>query len=128
MLKTIIIELFRDVLASPVVDTAAVAKYVSPSYIQTVDGVTLNYDGFIAHMRKQKEVIASLSVEFLAMVAECDILFTNHVVTVQKKDSSVIQIKVIAQFVFEDNRLIRCDELTRLLSGNHEDRDIGSRH
>ncbi|MEJ1958405.1 MAG: nuclear transport factor 2 family protein [Nitrosomonadales bacterium] len=126
--KDIITGLFRDVLQSPSLDMSAVEKYIDPSYTQSVDGVALNYDGFLAHMRKLKSTIASLSVEFLAMAEDSDTVFTNHVVTAKKNDGSQIRVKVIAQFVVHGNRLISCDELTRLLSGAPEDRDMGSRH
>ncbi|WP_028318669.1 nuclear transport factor 2 family protein [Desulfobulbus elongatus] len=126
--KDVVINLFRDVLESPVVDVSVIDKYIAPSYVQNVDGVVLDYDGFIEHMEKQKQVVASLSVEFLAIAEDGDTVFTNHIVTANKKDGSTIQVKVIAQFTVQNNRLTNCDELTRLLSGNHEDRDIGSRH
>lgn len=126
--KNVIINLFRDVLGPSEVDITAIEKYIAPSYVQHVDGVTLDYDAFIAHMQKQKQVIASMSIEFLAMAEEGDTVFTSHVVTARKKGGSVIRAKVIAHFTIKDNRVTGCDELTRLLSGSNEDRDIGSRH
>ena len=126
-LKTKIVDLFRNLLKSSEVDLTAVEKHIAPYFIQMVDGVVLDYDAFVEHMRKQKELVASASVEFLAIVEEGNTLFSNHVVTVHKRDNSVIQVKVIAQFVFEGDRLVRCDELTRLLSENPEDHIFGSR-
>ena len=126
--KNLIRNLFNEVLGAPTVDISVIEKYVDPSYEQKVDGVTLNYDDFIQHMRKQKTVIASVSVEFLAIVEEGDTVFTNHIVTATKKDGSALKSKVIAQFTIRNNRLVGCDELTHLLAGSKEDRDMGSRH
>ncbi|MCD7099930.1 nuclear transport factor 2 family protein [Stenotrophomonas sp. MMGLT7] len=126
--KQRIAALFREVLQAPALDLEAVQAYFDPAYVQTVDGTTLDHAGFVAHMRKQKEAIASMEVDFLAMAEDGDTVFTNHVVTATKKDGDTVVVKVIAQFVFKDGRLVRCDELTRLLQGGHDDRDIGSRH
>ena len=126
--KKLILSIFENIMQSSSLDIIEVEKYISPDYVQFVDGVELNYSGFVEHIKKQKEVIQSLSVDFLSMAEEGDTIFTNHVVTATKKDGSIIRVKVIAQFTIHDNRLVRCDELTHLLSGSHEDRDIGSRH
>lgn len=126
--KNLIRNLFNEVLGAPTVDISIIEKYVDPSYVQKVDGVTLNYEDFIQHMRKQKTIIASVSVEFLAIVEEGDTVFTNHIVTATKKDGSALKTKVIAQFTIQNNRLVGCDELTHLLAGSKEDRDMGSRH
>ena len=38
-----------------------------------------------------------------------------------------IRAKVIAVFEFKDQKLISCDELTHLIEGSNDDRDMGSR-
>lgn len=53
-LKTKIVDLFRNLLKSSEVDLTAVEKHIAPSFIQMVDGVVLDYDAFVEHMRKQK--------------------------------------------------------------------------
>ncbi|HHF2906915.1 TPA: hypothetical protein ACPJZ5_004788, partial [Vibrio diabolicus] len=103
-------------------------QYVDPSYIQKVDGVELDYDSFVNHIEAQKKVISKLDVNFLTLVQEGNVVFSNHVVTAHKKDGSIIKVKVIAQFTIHNNRLVLCDELTRLIEGGGEDHDIGSRH
>ncbi|WP_277640849.1 hypothetical protein [Wolinella succinogenes] len=125
--KELIVALFRDLLEAPVLDLSLVERYVSPDYVQMVDGAILDYSGFIEHLKKQKEIVKSMKVEFLALVQEGEIVFSNHVVKVEKKDGSYLEVKVIAQFTLFENRLIRCDELTRLLLGDKKDQDIGSR-
>lgn len=126
--KAIIRNLFRDVLESSEVELSVIEKYIDPAYIQKVDGVILDYHGFIEHMKKQKQVIESMSVTFISMVEESDTVFTNHIVVAKKKDKEELRVHVIAQFTLQDGRLIACDELTRLIRGNEEDHDIGSRH
>ncbi|AFL68821.1 nuclear transport factor 2 family protein [Sulfurospirillum barnesii] len=126
--KGIIRNLFRDVLESSEVELSVIEKYIDPGYIQKVDGVILDYHGFIEHMKKQKQVIEAMSVTFISMVEESDTVFTNHIVVAKKKNKEELHVHVIAQFTLKDGRLIACDELTRLLTGNEEDRNIGSCH
>ncbi|NCD11076.1 MAG: hypothetical protein EOL93_00870 [Epsilonproteobacteria bacterium] len=126
--KGIIRNLFRDVLESSEVEISVIEKYIDPAYIQKVDGVILDYHGFLEHMKKQKQVIDAMSVTFLSMVEESDTVFTNHIVAAKKKDGEELHVHVIAQFTLQDERLIACDELTRLISGNEEDQNIGSCH
>lgn len=83
--KAIIRNLFRDVLESSEVEISVIEKYIDPAYIQKVDGVTLDYHGFIEHMKKQKQVIDAMSVTFISMVEESDTVFTNHIVVAKKK-------------------------------------------
>ncbi|MGB9801958.1 MAG: hypothetical protein ACPLSX_03245, partial [Arcobacter sp.] len=93
-----------------------------------VDGNILDYNGFIKHMKKQKEVIESINVEFLAIAEDGENVFTNHIVTAVKKDGDKLKVKVIAQFIIKNNLIVKCDELTHMLSGKEADRDMGSRH
>lgn len=126
--KTLIQNLFRDVLMASEVDKSIIEKYIDPSYVQTVDGVTLDYDSFVTHIIEQKKVINTIEVEFSTLVQEGNVVFSNHIATVHKKDGSNLKAHVIAQFTIKNNRLVECDELTRLIEGNDEDMDIGSRH
>jgi len=125
--KSLIENLFRNVLTASKVDNSVFERYIDPSYVQTVDGVTLDYAAFISHINYQKKVITTMKVEFVTIVQEDNVVFTNHIVTIQKKDGSSLKAHVIAQFTVKNNRLVACDELTRLIEGNQEDRDIGSR-
>ncbi|WP_419768642.1 hypothetical protein [Arcobacter sp.] len=126
--KELIKKIFNEILGASIVDTKIIKKYISSEYIQIVDGNILDYDGFVNHMKKQKEVIESLDVEFLTIAEDNENIFTNHIVTAVKKDGQTVKVKVIAQFVIKNNLLVKCDELTHMLSGKEEDRDIGSRH
>ncbi len=78
-------------------------------------------------MNAQKKVVEEMNVFFKTIVQEGSIVFTNHEVSIKKKDGNQIKIQVIAEFVFEGDKIIRCDELTHLMEGSDEDRDIGSR-
>lgn len=65
----------------PGVDISVIEKYVDPSYVQKVDSVELDYNSFVDHIRQQKKVIDTLNVEFISLVQERNIVFSNHIVT-----------------------------------------------
>ena len=109
------------------ISDAEIATYFHPDYRQYVDGVELYYAGFVAHMKAQQKVVAEMNVSFKNIVQEGNTVFTNHVVDILKKDGGRVKIHLLAEFTIKDGKIIRCDELTRLVSGNEEDRDIGSR-
>ncbi|MCG3696612.1 hypothetical protein L5F39_03185 [Aliarcobacter butzleri] len=126
--KELIKDLFKNVLQKQSVDIEIIKKYISEKYIQYVDGKELRFEQFVEHIKKQKEVIESIKVDFISMVEENNIVFTNHIVSINKKDNSFVKVKVIAEFIIENEKLVKCDELTFLLNGSSEDKDLGSRH
>ncbi|SCC48347.1 hypothetical protein GA0116948_11097 [Chitinophaga costaii] len=104
-----------------------VARFFHPAYQQYVDGHHLDYKGFIAHMIAQRKVVQEMEIFFKTIVQEGNIVFTNHEVFIKKIDGQPIKIQVIAEFLFEEDKVIKCEELTYLMEGSNEDRDIGSR-
>ena len=44
-----------------------------------------------------------------------------------KYSGGKVKAKVIALFVIKDNKIVLCDELTHVIAGSSEDRDLGSR-
>ena len=126
--KDTIRHIFRDIVGGSQVDEAEIRRLFAVGYVQNVDGKTLDLDGFIAHMRAQKQHIAEAKTEFLALAEDGGIVFSNHIVRAKKADGSRIAVQVLAQFEFDENgQIALCDELTRLLEGGSEDADIGSR-
>lgn len=125
--KKIITDTFGTIIASPIVDEQVISQIFHPQYKQTVDGSELDFNGFIQHMKAQKNVFSQVSTHFKSIVSEGETVFTNHEVSIKKHDGGKIKVHVLAEFNFKDGKIIRCDELTRLLSGLPEDSDIGSR-
>lgn len=127
--KEIIRHVFERIVGGSTVDESEIRRLFAPDYLQKVDGRVLDLESFIAHMRLQKQHIAQAATEFLALAEEGNVVFSNHVVRAVKADGSRVAVQVLAQFDFDDEgRIVRCDELTRLLEGNEDDADIGSRH
>ena len=53
--KSLVERAFQDVFASDAFDESAIARYFSPRYVQKTDGRTLDFPGFVAHVRELNE-------------------------------------------------------------------------
>lgn len=86
--KDTIRHIFRDIVGGSQVDEAQIRRLFAVGYVQKVDGKTLDLDGFIAHMRAQKQHIAEAETEFLALAEDGGTVFSNHIVRAKKADGS----------------------------------------
>ncbi|KAJ3026248.1 hypothetical protein HDV00_012089 [Rhizophlyctis rosea] len=101
--------------------------YISPTYIQTVNGTTLNYEGLISHMRAQKGAIKSISLEYEDIFQSGNQVAAVHFNRIVKNDGSKVLLKVVAVLAFgEDGKLERCDECARVLDGGEADGNLTS--
>ena len=78
-------------------------------------------------MEVLKNAVHSTQITFEHLVAENDKVCSIHYAQGIKSNGQKIKAKVIALFQFQDDQLILCDELTHLVEGSTEDRDLGSR-
>lgn len=126
LMKHIIEQVFRDVLENPVFDLSCIEKYFSKDYVQWVDRHQLNYKEFILHIKKLKEKVAEQKIEILTYAENGNIIFTHHLAKSVLKDGNIVLHKVLAEFTIEENKIIKCDELTLLLEGIPHAGNLGS--
>ncbi len=126
--KEILQKMFKEVFASSAYGDETLDKYFSPDYMQSVDGKTLDFEHFRQHIRVQKQTTKSVSIRFKTLTEEGDIVFSNHVTRGETVDGRIGEFHVIAEFRFRDGKIVACDELTYMLAGDPQDRDLGSRH
>lgn len=124
--KAFINQLFKDVIEDLSANEKTISKYFSPSYIQHVDGHTLNYQDFLQHMIMQKSILTFVKVSIERCIVEGNKICTQHTVNAIKKNGDSIAVKVISYFEIENGKIVLCDELTHLLRGVDEDKSIGS--
>jgi predicted SnoaL-like aldol condensation-catalyzing enzyme len=86
--KKFIRELFKNVFESPEFNEDFIRKNVDADYIQHVDGKTLGYNEFAQHIKLLKTKVSTCSVEFLTLIEDGEILFSNHIVSVTLKDEA----------------------------------------
>jgi hypothetical protein len=125
--KKLIKDVFLHIFESPGYDEALIDKYFSPHYVQHVDGKTLKFEGFKQHIKVVKDAMASVSIQFKTLIQDDHIVFSNHLAKGTTKEGRQGEVEVIAEFHIRNNRIYYCNELTRQLSGDERDRDLGSR-
>ena len=114
-------------LLDPQQGAEELSRYFAPSYVQIVDGKSLDYDGFIDHARTLKKSLRKGRATIETIVVDGSTIADIHVVDAEKTNGDTIQVKVIAFFTVADGRIVRVDQLTRMLRGGAEDHDLGSR-
>ncbi len=114
------------VISRPGHDEHTIESFFTPDYRQTVNGIDLDYDNFVTHMAKLKQVTRTMKVNILAIAQQGNHVLTHHLVTVIKTNGEQAQTEVFACFTLENGRIAACQELTRLISGAEEDKMLGS--
>src|SRR5437773_2114322 len=112
---------------NPATKPEVYAELLTPDYMQCVDGKQLDYAGFLNHSQALQASLASSSVQFQHVVTDGISAATVHIADAVKTNGERIRIKVIAYYQFRGNRISFVDELTHLLEGTEQDRDLGSR-
>ncbi|AHG18880.1 hypothetical protein Z042_04125 [Chania multitudinisentens RB-25] len=126
-IKQTVIDALQTLVSNPEHDENKIAVFFDPSYQQVVDGKQLDYSGFIQHIAALKSHTKHMSVSIKSIVAENDTVFTHHYVNVEKNQGERSEFEVFARFTLASGRIICCEELTRMISGAPNDRDLGSR-
>lgn len=109
---------------SPVEDFTAA---FSQKYRQSVDGHELDFAAFTEHLAALRNVLQTLDINILAIASNGNEVLTHHRAIARKNNGAISHTEVYAHFTVENNLITRCQELTRLISGDEEDRDLGSR-
>jgi ketosteroid isomerase-like protein len=114
-------------LLDPRQDAESLSRYFAPDYVQDVDGKRLDFNGFIDHARTLKKSLRRGRATIENIIADGSTIADIHVIDAEMTNGDTIQVKVIAFFTVRDGKIVRVDELTHLLRGTDEDRDLGSR-
>jgi hypothetical protein len=126
-LSQIVTDALQAVISHPGHDEKKIAHYFSPDYQQIVDGHHLDYAQFVQHLAVLKSHTRQMEVNVKALATEEDTVFTHHSVAVEKSSGDKSEFEVFARFTLAAGKIIRCEELTRMVSGTADDRDLGSR-
>jgi limonene-1,2-epoxide hydrolase len=125
--KSLIERAFQEVFASDAFDEAAIARYFSPRYVQKTDGRTLDFAGFVAHVRELKHTLKNVKITFERIIAEGANVFSIHRAEAEKVSGDRVAVRVFGLFMIDEGKIVLCDELTHLEQGAAEDRDLASR-
>lgn len=116
-----------SVLGKQIGDIAVIEQFFSRDYIQVVDGKKIDFDEFVTHMQVLKEATESISITIKSIVQGENCVHTQHIAKAIKKGGACSEYEVFACFTILNNKIVRCEELTRMLQGDKSDHDLGSR-
>ncbi len=124
--KNVIRDLFINLFENKSFKMEDLGNFIAPDYVQYVDGKTFNYKQFVEHINTLRLMIETCRVEFKTLVCEGDIVFSNHTVDIELTDGRKAKTQVIAEFHLREGKLYYCDELTHLIEGASDNRELGS--
>ncbi|NHC63042.1 nuclear transport factor 2 family protein [Paenalcaligenes suwonensis] len=102
-------------------------RHFSPHYRQRTNGVWDDRTAFTQHIRKLREVVASVRIEVLDELRDGNRYADRHCVYVTKRDgSTVVQEVYLFGELDHEGRFLRIEETTLMLEGAEADRNIGS--
>ena len=102
------------------------SKYVSKDFSNPIDGNTFNYEQWVTHQKHIKAMTKSMTPKFDLMVAEGDNVAAIYHINIIKNNGSRLVVKDMAFFKIKNNKVVYCEELTRLIKGSEDDKNIGS--
>jgi hypothetical protein len=95
--KALVEHAFRDVFASDAFDEGAIARYFSPLYAQKTDGRTVDFPGFVAHVRELKRTLKNVKITFERLLAEGTSVVSIHRAEAEKVAGGRIAVRVFAR-------------------------------
>ncbi len=126
-MKTLIEDAYADVLNNLKVEK--IERYFDTQYLQTTDSVNSTFNQFKQHIVALQKVTRKIQVtEFQEEMfdVENQKIFLHYVVNVTKIDGKVGHVEVFAVFTVNENKIVRCEELTRALDDKTLN-DLGSK-
>ncbi|WP_226571496.1 nuclear transport factor 2 family protein [Mangrovibacter yixingensis] len=124
----LITQALEAVICSPEHNAKTIESFFAPNYQQKVNGIELDYPLFVAHMAQLKQLGKTMELHILAIAQQGNKVLTHHIVGVSKKSGGHAITEVFACFTVDNGRISGCQELTRLIEGQEEDKHLGSVH
>ncbi len=98
----------------------------STDYIQSTDGNTLNYSEFLQHLNHVRSQISHIAFNVEQACCNSHLLADRHIVTVTRPDNQRTEIEVYMFAQLREGKICRIDEITRVISGNAQDKSLAS--
>ncbi|KXV32665.1 hypothetical protein AD940_16740 [Gluconobacter thailandicus] len=115
-------EVFTDFSSDP----ATLTEFMTPDYRQFVDGREMTLAEFLEHAVALRNALQRLEIDIQQIVCQGNQAATVHIARATRLSGEKSQIKVIAFYQFNNGRLCLVDELTHVLSGQDDDKALGS--
>ena len=108
-------------------DRETIDRHVSQDYTAWSDGRVIRRHQFEEHVLAIRKDIESMEVAFEDVVTADDRIAAVMTFTLHRKDGRTSQMLVHAFYTIREGKIHRLSELTHLLTGAEEDRDLASR-
>jgi predicted SnoaL-like aldol condensation-catalyzing enzyme len=115
--------MYRDILENLKVDK--IPDYFSPKYVQTTGGENIDYQGFIDQVKDLKQHVESIQVLPLEeTICEGNKMALRYLRRVTKRNGLLSNVAVLGIFEIQDDKLVRCWELSKVIVGEKEDKAL----
>ncbi|MBD2785047.1 nuclear transport factor 2 family protein [Xenorhabdus sp. DI] len=126
--SNLVINALKHMLESDDVNISTIEKFFSKDYFQIANGNEISFNDFVSHVNLLKKSLTNVHVTILSVAENDGNVHTHHLVKANKKeDGSIIEFEVFSRFLVSENKIKCCYELTRKITGNADDDDLGSR-
>ena len=127
MLKEKLRYLFAHIYQPDIDPKTLIEQHVSKDYQQVADYHRLDYEDFVSHILKQRELVEEVGFDFLHLVEEGNCVASLHQVSaVKKATGKKIKGELHAFFHFDQaGKIISCNERTQILEGDKADQNLG---
>lgn len=96
-----------------------VEKWFNPGYVQVTDGHSSTFDEFVAHLKKLRGLVKTISVKVVFLVQEDFKVADRHIVTIEKVDGSKAALEVLLLGERDDHgRFVRVWETSTIIEGD----------
>jgi predicted SnoaL-like aldol condensation-catalyzing enzyme len=99
-----------------------IPEFFSPNYEQTTAGEIMDYQALVAHIKALKDHVDSIQIlPFEETIHEGNKMVLKYLSRITKKNGLTSKSAVIAIFEIQDEKFIRCWELTKIILGEKQD-------
>ena len=99
-----------------------IPDYFSPNYEQTTAGENMDYQALVAHIKALRDHVESIQIlPFEETIHEGNKMVLKYLSRITKKNGLTSKSAVIAIFEIQDDKFIRCWELTKIILGEKQD-------
>ncbi|ROS01770.1 SnoaL-like protein [Sinobacterium caligoides] len=106
----------------------AMESELSDDFVQVFGGKINSRADFLAHVSVLQQSLTGAKIRFEDVSIDKDgVISEIHTIALNKKDGSEAVLRFLAFYYFKDGKLSKVDELSAVVQGSSEDRDLGSR-
>ena len=99
-----------------------IPDYFSPNYEQTTAGENMDYQALVAHIKALRDYVESIQIlPFEETIHEGNKMVIKYLARITKKNGLISKSAVIAIFEIQDDKFVRCWELTKIVLGEKQD-------